>query len=244
MKTQLFPQRPRVLEAHEVTFLTALQDRDIVIWQAGSEHPVSVCMNTFDPPRTIGFGYSRFQAAFWYLLLFVRDTPYNDNESWCALRGYATRADLEKELPYLKRGLMTQEDYLRRYPRTCAHIMCHSLGYASPLVAARILMDAHRRQQNWCEWLAACYQCDALKCVKQAVGYSYAVFGVKDYRTREDWYSIRDGSEEWKAMPWKPLGKVGRHSHHGYMAEYAQAWALVQEVIQNGQPAGMLAGWF
>lgn len=60
-------------------------------------------------------------------------------------------------------------DYLRRYPRLCAHVICHSLGYATPLTAARILRHADRDEPEWCEWIDACYARDPKPAVRQAV---------------------------------------------------------------------------
>ena len=103
------------------------------------------------------------------------------------------------------RTLEAPGNYLKAYPRICAHIICESLGYATPTKAASILMDAHRRQQNWCEWIYSCYNCDPLPAVRNAI------------RTR--------------------------HSHHGYMAEYAVAKALVDRANQKGEEP-MFASWF
>lgn len=63
----------------------------------------------------------------------------------------------------------SSDDYLRRYPRICAHIIAESLGYATPTTAATILKDAHRRQENWCEWIASCYRCDPRPAVQNAI---------------------------------------------------------------------------
>ena len=68
-----------------------------------------------------------------------------------------------------KQELTTAENYLRRYPRITAHIIAESLGYAVPLVAARILKDAKEGQENWCEWIDACYNRDPTPAVKQAI---------------------------------------------------------------------------
>ena len=96
-------------------------------------------------------------------------------------------------------------DYMRRYPRLVSHIICESLGYATPSRAASILKDAHERRENWCEWLDACYNHDALRCVRD---------------------SIR-----------------GRHRHHGYMADYDYAIALVRRAIASGKEPE-LTSWF
>jgi hypothetical protein len=64
--------------------------------------------------------------------------------------------------------LETVQDYLRVYPRLCAHVIAESLGYAPPSRAARIVMDAHKRQENWCEWIYSCYNKDPLPAVRNA----------------------------------------------------------------------------
>jgi hypothetical protein len=96
-------------------------------------------------------------------------------------------------------------DVMRRYPRISAHIIAESLGYATPTRAALILRDAKHRQQNWCEWIYSCYQCDALRAVQDAIR--------------------------------------NRHSHRGYMAEYAQARALVERALRSGDEP-VFASWF
>jgi hypothetical protein len=60
-------------------------------------------------------------------------------------------------------------EVMRRYPRITAHIISESLGYATPTGAALILRDAKHQQQNWCEWIYSCYQCDALRAVQDAI---------------------------------------------------------------------------
>lgn len=52
--------------------------------------------------------------------------------------------------------------FVAKYPRLVSHMICESLGYATPACAARILYDAHRRQENWCEWIYSCYNRDPL----------------------------------------------------------------------------------
>jgi hypothetical protein len=58
---------------------------------------------------------------------------------------------------------------LRRYPRLCAHIICTSLGYASPAVAANILRDADHGKPNYCEWINAVYRDDPRGAVTDAI---------------------------------------------------------------------------
>lgn len=66
-------------------------------------------------------------------------------------------------------SIPTREDWVRAYPRIIAHIICESLGYATPDVAAVILADAHYGQPNWCEWIHACYGTKAVEAVKDAI---------------------------------------------------------------------------
>ncbi len=68
-----------------------------------------------------------------------------------------------------RRELTTSEDFLRRYPRICAHIIAESLGYAVPSLAARILMDAKEGSENHCEWIDACYHRDPKPAVQGAI---------------------------------------------------------------------------
>jgi len=68
-----------------------------------------------------------------------------------------------------RKNLVTAHDYLARYPRICAHIIADSLGYAVPLVVARILRDARENKQNFCEWIDACYNQDPRPAVQRAI---------------------------------------------------------------------------
>ncbi len=68
----------------------------------------------------------------------------------------------------------TYQDYLRRYPRICAHIIAESLGYATPSRAADILKDAKEGRENWCEWIASCYGCDPRPAVEGAIRHRHA----------------------------------------------------------------------
>lgn len=60
-------------------------------------------------------------------------------------------------------------DFMNAYPRITAHIIAESLGYATPSCAARILRDGAKREENWCEWIDACYGGNALKAVQDAI---------------------------------------------------------------------------
>lgn len=67
------------------------------------------------------------------------------------------------------RWTMTQDDAIRRWPRIIGHIICHSLGYATPRMAASILLAAVRGQQHHCEWIMECYVCDPMPAVMAAI---------------------------------------------------------------------------
>ena len=85
---------------------------------------------------------------------------------------------------------LSGKDYLRMYPHVCAHIVAHSLGYATPSHAGKILQDAMETGANNCEWLDACYGGDARRMLKDAVtgrhghtgymaNYSHALYLVR-----------------------------------------------------------------
>jgi hypothetical protein len=54
------------------------------------------------------------------------------------------------------------------WPRTTAHMICESLGYAGATRAARIVWDGHLGVSNFCEWIDACYRNDARKALSAA----------------------------------------------------------------------------
>lgn len=63
----------------------------------------------------------------------------------------------------------TADEYLRRYPRLCAHVIAESLGYATPTTAARIVKDAKEGRENGCEWIDSCYQRNPRPAVEGAI---------------------------------------------------------------------------
>lgn len=64
---------------------------------------------------------------------------------------------------------MTLREVMKRYPCLTAHIIAESLGYATPSMAACILRDAKLRERNYCEWIHACYNGNALEAVRDAI---------------------------------------------------------------------------
>ena len=69
----------------------------------------------------------------------------------------------------LDRSKMTARQAMARWPRLTAHMICHSLGYATPELAALIVLDAANGRQNWCEWIMSCYRCDPKPALASAI---------------------------------------------------------------------------
>ena len=115
---------------------------------------------------------------------------------------------------------MTRDVALRRYPRLVAHMICESLGYFSPLVAANALAHHINGTSFPCEWYS--HMCD---CRGKGLFHDQTLVEVG-----------RDVVE---------YAFQHRHRHKGPMAEYQQALALVMAERQAaGATAGMLASWF
>lgn len=107
---------------------------------------------------------------------------------------------------WLRRAkVQTREQFMARYPRITAHIICCSLGYATPTTAAAIGLDALHRRENWCEWIYSCYRRNARAAVQHAIRC--------------------------------------RRGHRGYMANYADAKALVDRALAGGGEP-LFASWF
>lgn len=79
--------------------------------------------------------------------------PGSETPGMIDLLRYRLRRRMKVKGVARNRRLETVEDYMRVYPRITAHIICHSLGYATPTKAAMILKDAYERRENWCEWI-------------------------------------------------------------------------------------------
>jgi len=79
----------------------------------------------------------------------------------------------------------TSRDFMRRYPRTTAHIISESLGYATPTTAARIGLDGLHGRENWCEWVYSCYGGDAREVLRRSIQHRH---GHKGYMS---WYKER-----------------------------------------------------
>jgi hypothetical protein len=93
---------------------------------------------------------------------------------------------------------LSVQETMKKYPLITAHIIAESLGYATPTVAARILKDAREGRQNYCEWIDACYGCDALKAVQDSIRYRHNHNGFMaefKYAKALVERSIKDGQE-------------------------------------------------
>lgn len=79
---------------------------------------------------------------------------------------------------------MSREEVMKHYPCLTAHVICHSLGYATPSCAAHILKDAREGKPNYCEWIYSCYGCDPKPAVQMAIKTRHHHRGfMADYKT-------------------------------------------------------------
>ncbi len=112
-----------------------------------------------------------------------------DESSWCNYVGVNGKT-LEKAMR--KRNMLSRDYYLSRYRRVCAHVICESLGYATPTTAAMIVKDYMEGRDNYCEWIDACYSNKPGEAIKRAIAcrkhhkgymaeYSYALALVQKY---------------------------------------------------------------
>ncbi len=77
----------------------------------------------------------------------------------------------------------TSREFMKRYPRTTAHIISESLGYATPSTAARIGLDGMYGRENWCEWIYSCYGRDAREALKRSIQHRHGHKGyMAEYR--------------------------------------------------------------
>jgi hypothetical protein len=115
---------------------------------------------------------------------------------------------------------MTKEQAIRRWPRLVAHMICESLGYFSPQVAANALAHYKSGEHFPCEWYSD-------QCRRQGKG-------LFDEATL-----LQVGKDV-------VLSAIRRRKHHaGYMSEYQRAIELVKvELKHQGCTSDMLASWF
>jgi len=118
----------------------------------------------------------------------------------------------------------TQDVCLKKYPRLIAHLICHSLGYFSPLAAANAISFYKVGEAFCCEWYSHMAQFDKENPFKDLFH--------KPSVIRAGETAVKRAFED-------------RHSHHGYMMEYKRAIALVCAELKNrGCTSQMLASWF
>lgn len=104
------------------------------------------------------------------------------------------------------------------YPRVAAHVICHSLGYATPGKAASIATKAFDQDASYCEWI------DSM--VSLQAGEDYRAAAARVTR-RTVTYGVSSNA---------------RRSHRGYMADYGQArLAVICELLGRGPT---FASWF
>ena len=107
----------------------------------------------------------------------------------------------------------TIEETLDRYPRLVGHMLCESLGYFSPGAAANAILHYIRGHAFFCEW--------------------YYHMAWKD-QSRDNILDI--GREV--------IGRAfsKRHHHQGFMADYATARAIVEDV-RSGVEDPIFMSW-
>lgn len=69
----------------------------------------------------------------------------------------------------MRESPQNRDEFMARYPRITAHIIAESLGYATPTCAANIGFDGMNGEENWCEWIYACYHQDARRALKDSI---------------------------------------------------------------------------
>jgi hypothetical protein len=77
-------------------------------------------------------------------------------------------ADADRRAMY-DYGVTHRDAIMRRFPNIVAHIICESLGYATPIHAASILQRAIQGDPDYCEWIDACYKCNPVKPVRDSI---------------------------------------------------------------------------
>jgi hypothetical protein len=105
-----------------------------------------------------------------YIVMTVSHKRYTvhleENKIRSIVGDYETELDagiLDSDMPVTLQAMskrprpISSEEALLRWPRVCAHMICHSLGYATPLKAAQIVLRGHRNERDNCEWIDACY---------------------------------------------------------------------------------------
>lgn len=117
---------------------------------------------------------------------------------------------------------LSRKAILKRYRCLAGHLICASLGYASPELAGLMIQNHLCGKPSWCEW------------------YDSMV-------PRERCNSRRDKIQALLEVGRDTLARSfdRRHRHAGAMAEYQQAKAIVDNAIGGGKsPNFGLGSWF
>ena len=79
----------------------------------------------------------------------------------------------------------TSSKFLRRYPRTTAHIVSENLGCATPTAAARIRLAGLHGRENWYEWVYCCYGGGAREVLCRSIQRRHG------HKGRVSWYKVQ-----------------------------------------------------
>lgn len=100
----------------------------------------------------------------------------------------------------------SRDDYMRRYPRLVAHMICESAGYFTPAMAANALAAYDSDRPFPCEW------------------YTHCARGWDDSMLLKVGQSVVRGAFE------------SRHKHKGCMGDYAVAKVVVRRALAGCGP--------
>jgi hypothetical protein len=114
----------------------------------------------------------------------------------------------------------SQDEILARFPRLIAHMICESLGYFTPGAAASALADYREGRPNHCEWYT--HMASLALAHRPGRDFREALLEIGRDVVRS---AIRN-----------------RRFHRGFMADYAQARAVVARALQGRHP--VFASWF
>lgn len=112
---------------------------------------------------------------------------------------------------------MTPYDILERWPRLCAHMICESLGYFTPVKAALAIQKFKTGEAYYCEW--------------------YSDINHKRGLDLFDEEGLKQATRD--VVHW---AIQGRHRHQGYMADFNTAKQVIRRELSGHGPT--LASWF
>jgi hypothetical protein len=99
---------------------------------------------------------------------------------------------------------LTANDAVQRYPRTVGHLICHSLGYCTPVFAGRLVLIAARNGTDWCEWISTCYRSDPWPALVAAIEerHTHRGYMADIQRARSIVEAVRRGGPEPLLATW------------------------------------------